>query len=47
VVRLLASGCLWIDRGEVRMEGAAQDVIAAYLDDEHIADDNATALEDV
>jgi ABC-type polysaccharide/polyol phosphate transport system ATPase subunit len=47
VVRLLASGCLWIDRGVVKMEGAAQDVIAGYLDDEHIADDNATALEDV
>jgi ABC-type polysaccharide/polyol phosphate transport system ATPase subunit len=47
VVRLLASGCLWIDRGEVKMEGAAQDVISGYLADEHIADNNATALEDV
>jgi ABC-type polysaccharide/polyol phosphate transport system ATPase subunit len=47
VVRLLASRCLWIDRGEVKMEAPAQDVIAAYLADEEIADDNATALEDV
>lgn len=47
VVRALASRCLWIDRGQVRMEADASEVISAYLADEHIEETDVTALEDV
>ncbi|MDQ1476293.1 MAG: teichoic acid transport system ATP-binding protein [Actinomycetota bacterium] len=46
VVRLLASRCVWIDRGQVRMEAPATDVISAYLADEQIDQADPTALED-
>jgi ABC-type polysaccharide/polyol phosphate transport system ATPase subunit len=47
VVRLLASRCVWIDRGQVRMEAEASEVISAYLADEQIDEADPTALEDV
>jgi ABC-type polysaccharide/polyol phosphate transport system ATPase subunit len=47
VVKALAEGCVWLDRGLVRMEGAADDVVAAYMDEEHIEATSMTALEDV
>ncbi len=47
VVKQLADGCVWLDRGIVRAEGDADDVVAAYMEDEHIASDQMTALEDV
>ena len=47
VVKALAEGCVWLDRGVVRMQGAADDVVAAYMDEEHIEATSATALEDV
>ena len=47
VVRLLASRCVWIDRGQVRMEAPASEVISAYLADEQIDQADPTALEDV
>jgi lipopolysaccharide transport system ATP-binding protein/teichoic acid transport system ATP-binding protein len=31
VVKQLADGCLWLDRGEARMEGSTDEVIEAYL----------------
>ena len=34
IVSALASQCLWLERGEVRLEGPASDVISAYLADE-------------
>ena len=39
--------CVWLDRGIVRAEGPADEVVAAYMADEHIAATSATALEDV
>jgi ABC-type polysaccharide/polyol phosphate transport system ATPase subunit len=47
VVKQLAEGAVWLDRGIVRAEGRADDVVEAYLSDEHIAPTQATALEDV
>jgi teichoic acid transport system ATP-binding protein len=47
VVKQLASGCVWLDRGIVRAEGSADDVVAEYMSEEHIAATSATALEDV
>jgi teichoic acid transport system ATP-binding protein len=47
VVKALAEGCVWLDRGLVRMEGSATDVVAAYMDEEHIEATSMTALEDV
>ena len=47
VVKALAEGCVWLDRGLVRMQGTADDVVAAYMDEEHIEATSATALEDV
>jgi teichoic acid transport system ATP-binding protein len=31
IVRLLAERCLWLEKGDVRMEGPAKEVAAAYL----------------
>jgi ABC-type polysaccharide/polyol phosphate transport system ATPase subunit len=47
VVKQLATGCVWLDRGIVRAEGPANDVVAAYMSDEHIEATRASALEDV
>ncbi len=47
VVRALADRCLWLERGQVRLEAPADEVIAAYLADEHIEETSAVALEDV
>jgi ABC-type polysaccharide/polyol phosphate transport system ATPase subunit len=47
VVKALAERCVWLDRGLVRFEGSADDVVSAYMDEEHIASTSATALEDV
>ena len=47
VVKALASSCVWLDRGLVRMQGAADEVVGAYLDEERIEVANAAALEDV
>jgi ABC-type polysaccharide/polyol phosphate transport system ATPase subunit len=47
VVKALAERCVWLDRGVVRHEGPADEVVAAYMDEEHIESTSATALEDV
>jgi teichoic acid transport system ATP-binding protein len=47
VVKALAERCVWLDRGVVRFEGSADDVVSAYMDEEHIEATSATALEDV
>ena len=47
VVKQLADGCVWLDRGLVRAEGPAEEVVAAYMSDEHIEATSLTALEDV
>jgi ABC-type polysaccharide/polyol phosphate transport system ATPase subunit len=47
VVKQLADGCVWLDRGLVRAEGRADEVVAAYMSDDHIDATSLTALEDV
>ncbi|MFM7225253.1 MAG: ABC transporter ATP-binding protein [Actinomycetota bacterium] len=47
VVRQLAEGCVWLERGQVRMHAPASEVVAAYLAEERIGSGNAVALEDV
>jgi teichoic acid transport system ATP-binding protein len=47
VVKALAERCVWLDRGIVRSEGPAEDVVAEYMAEEHIEATNQTALEDV
>ena len=47
VVKALASRCLWLDRGVVRMDAPADEVIAAYLAEDRIEPANVAALEDV
>jgi lipopolysaccharide transport system ATP-binding protein/teichoic acid transport system ATP-binding protein len=47
VIRMLASRAVWLDRGLVRMDSEAKEVITAYLAEEKIEPANATALEDV
>jgi teichoic acid transport system ATP-binding protein len=47
VVKALAERCVWLDRGLVHLEGPADEVVAAYMDEEHIEATSATALEDV
>src|SRR4051794_5744053 len=47
VVKALAERCVWLDRGIVRSEGPAEDVVGEYMAEEHIEATNQTALEDV
>ncbi len=47
VVRQLADWCLWLDRGIVRLEAPASEVIRAYLYEDNIDTAAASALEDV
>ena len=47
VVKALATRCVWLDRGIVRMDASAEEVISAYLAEERIEAANVTALEDV
>lgn len=47
VVKALADQCVWLDRGLVRMQASADEVVAAYFAEEHIESTEATALEDV
>jgi ABC-type polysaccharide/polyol phosphate transport system ATPase subunit len=47
VVKSLADRCLWLDRGLVRMEASADEVIAGYLAEQQIDEFDPTALEDV
>ena len=47
VVRQLAEGCIWLERGQLRMQAPASEVVAAYLAEEHIGTSNPVALEDV
>ena len=47
VVKALAERCVWLDRGIVQHEGPADEVVSAYMDEEHIESTSATALEDV
>jgi ABC-type polysaccharide/polyol phosphate transport system ATPase subunit len=46
VVKQLADRCLWLERGLVRWEAPAADVVEAYLADTNEAAD-AVAMEDV
>jgi hypothetical protein len=38
---------VWLDRGIVRGEGPANEVVSAYMAEENIEETSATALEDV
>jgi ABC-type polysaccharide/polyol phosphate transport system ATPase subunit len=46
LVKLLADRCLWLERGEVRLEGEAGEVVDAYLEHEGLGGD-AAAFEDL
>ncbi len=46
IVKFLGDRCLWLEQGMVRMEGDAGDVIAAYMENEGVAQDDFIALED-
>ena len=46
-MKALAERCVWLDRGIVRLEGLAGDVVSAYMAEENIEETSATALEDV
>jgi teichoic acid transport system ATP-binding protein len=47
VVKALAERCVWLDRGIVKLEGPADEVVGAYMSDEQIDATNPTVLEDV
>ena len=46
IIKALADFCLWLEHGQVRMEGEAGEVIEAYLENEGVSDSLA-AMEDV
>lgn len=46
LIKMLADRCLWLERGEIQMEGAAGEVIDAYLDHEGLLEE-AAAMEDL
>ena len=46
LVSMLAERCVWLEHGQVRKEGPAEDVVDAYLNSEDLADDDPTGTED-
>jgi teichoic acid transport system ATP-binding protein len=46
IVKLLADRCLWIEKGQVRGEGPADEIVDAYLENEGMSDE-AAAMFDV
>jgi len=51
LISALAERCVWLEQGQVRMEGAADDVVHAYLTSEDMGDaigaEAASAMEDM
>jgi ABC-type polysaccharide/polyol phosphate transport system ATPase subunit len=47
VVKMLAEHCIWLDRGELRMDSPASEAIEAYFAEEDVEETSAAALEDV
>jgi ABC-type polysaccharide/polyol phosphate transport system ATPase subunit len=47
VVKTLAEHCIWLDRGELRMDSPASEAIDAYFAEEDVDETSAAALEDV
>jgi ABC-type polysaccharide/polyol phosphate transport system ATPase subunit len=46
LIEMMADRALWLDRGRVRLEGPADEVVGAYMDSEDVRDNDPTALED-
>jgi len=46
LVSMLAERCVWLEHGQVRKEGPAEDVVDAYLNSEDLAVDDPTGTED-
>lgn len=46
LVSMLAERCVWLEHGQVRKEGPAEDVVDAYLNSEDLAGDDPTGTED-
>jgi ABC-type polysaccharide/polyol phosphate transport system ATPase subunit len=47
VIKMLAQYAIWLDRGTLLMDGRADQVVDAYLEEEGIDTEDATAMEDV
>ena len=46
LVSMLAERCVWLEHGQVRKEGPAEDVVDAYLNSEDLAVDDPAGTED-
>jgi ABC-type polysaccharide/polyol phosphate transport system ATPase subunit len=46
LISMLAERAVWLEHGQVRKEGPAEDVVDAYLNSEDLADDDPEAIED-
>jgi ABC-type polysaccharide/polyol phosphate transport system ATPase subunit len=45
IVKQLADRCLWLDRGETRMLGSADEVVVAYLENEGMGEEAAAMMD--
>ena len=46
LIKYLAERCVWLDEGQVRMEGLGSDVVDAYLNSDDMREDDVAAMED-
>jgi ABC-type polysaccharide/polyol phosphate transport system ATPase subunit len=47
LVKKMADQALWLEEGEVKAEGPAEEVVAAYLDHEHVSEEDEGAMDDI
>jgi len=46
LIKYLAERCVWLESGQVRMEGLGAEVVDAYLNSDDMRDDDVAAMED-
>ena len=46
LIKYLAERCVWLEKGQVRMEGLAVEVVDTYLSSDDMRDDSIAAMED-
>jgi len=46
LIKYLAERCVWLEAGQVRMEGLGADVVDAYLTSDDMRDDDVAAMDD-
>jgi teichoic acid transport system ATP-binding protein len=46
LIKYLAERCVWLEQGQVRLEGPGEEVVDAYLNSDDMRDDDVAAMDD-